>query len=101
MSNPTAEITKLMDTYKSKLSQRETAEEMNRNTQHLYMYDYVYLVCKVFLFIILALVYYLWVGKKEVTGAYETTKEAVKETVVKAREKIKEITPVKATTSVS
>jgi len=94
MANPSAEITKLMDTYKTKMNQQETADEMNRNTQHLYVYDYIYLFCKVFLFIILGLMYYLWVGKKEVTDAYETTKEAVKETVVKANEKIKEYTPV-------
>ena len=94
MANASAEITKLMDNYKKKMSQQDTADEMNRNTQHLYVYDYIYLFCKVFLFIILGLMYYLWVGKKEVTDAYETTKEAVKVSVVKANEKIKEFTPV-------
>jgi hypothetical protein len=93
MANASAEITKLMDNYKKKMNQQETADEMNRNTQHLYVYDYIYLFCKVFLFIILGLMYYLWVGKKEVTDAYETTKEAVKVSVVKANEKIKELTP--------
>jgi hypothetical protein len=99
MANPSAEITKLMDTYKQKMIQQETADEMNRNTQHLYVYDYIYLFCKVFLFIILGLMYYLWVGKKEVADAYETTKEAVKVSVVKANEKIKEYTPIKQTQS--
>ena len=88
MSGTTSEqITKLMDTYKKKLDDQDTAEEMNRNTQHLFIYDYIYLFCKVILFIILALAYYLWVGKKEVEGAYETTKE----TVVKASEKINQL----------
>jgi hypothetical protein len=89
--NSTEEITKLMDTYKKKMSQQETAEEMNRNTQHLYLYDYIYLFCKIFLFIILGVMYYLWVGNKEVAEAYENTKETVKVSVAKATEKIKEI----------
>jgi len=38
-------------------------------------------------------VYYVWVGKKEVEGAYETTKAAVKETAMKASEKLKDIAP--------
>jgi hypothetical protein len=37
--------------------------------------------------------YYLWVGKKEVTEAYENTKDTVKETVVKANEKLKNFNP--------
>ena len=93
MANPNVEITNLMNNYKKKIEQQDTADELNRNTQHLYVYDYIYLFCKVFLFIILGVVYYLWVGKKEVTDAYETTKEAVKETAMKASEKMKEITP--------
>jgi len=92
-SNPNAEITNLMNHYKKNISQQETAEEMNRNTQHLYVYDYIYLICKVFLFIILGVVYYVWVGKKEVEDAYETTKAAVKETAMKASEKLKDIAP--------
>jgi flagellar basal body-associated protein FliL len=91
--NPNAEITNLMNHYKNNINQQETAEEMNRNTQHLYVYDYIYLICKVFLFIILGVVYYVWVGKKEVEGAYETTKAAVKETAMKASEKLKDIAP--------
>jgi hypothetical protein len=88
MSGTTSEqITKLMDTYKKKLDDQDTAEEMNRNTQHLFIYDYIYLFCKVILFIILGVAYYLWVGKKEVADAYETTKE----TVVKANEKINQL----------
>ena len=93
MANPNVEITNLMNNYKKKIEQQDTADELNRNTQHLYVYDYIYLFCKVFLFIILGVVYYLWVGKKEVTDAYETTKEAVKDTAMKASEKMKEITP--------
>jgi len=88
MSGTTSEqITKLMDTYKKKLDDQDTAEEMNRNTQHLFIYDYIYLFCKVILFIILGVAYYLWVWKKEVADAYETTKE----TVVKANEKINQL----------
>jgi hypothetical protein len=93
MANPNVEITNLMNNYKKKIEQQDTADELNRNTQHLYVYDYIYLFCKVFLFIILGVVYYLWVGKKEVTDAYETTKEAVKDTAMKASEKMKETTP--------
>ncbi len=92
-SDPNAEITKLMDNYKKNINQQDTADEMNRNTQHLYVYDYIYMICKLFLFIILGVVYYAWVGKKEVEGAYETTKAAVKETAMKASEKLKDIAP--------
>jgi len=92
MANSSDEITKLMDSYKTKISLQHTADEMNQNTQHLYMYDYIYLFCKTFLFIILAAMYYIWVGKKEVTDAYVNTKESVD----KVTDKIKEIPIVKA-----
>lgn len=88
-------ITKLMDTYKTRMNSQETADEMNQNTQHLYVYDYIYLLCKVFLFILLGLMYYIWVGKKEVTDAYENTKETVSEGIVKANQKIKELKEMK------
>jgi F0F1-type ATP synthase membrane subunit b/b' len=72
---------------------------MNRNTQHLYLYDYIYLFGKVFLFILLGLVYYLWVGKKEVTDAYDTTQTVIQETVNKANAKINELKEMKPVTS--
>jgi hypothetical protein len=99
MSNPTEEITKLMDTYKQRMSEQETADEMNRNTQHLYLYDYIYLFGKVLLFILLGLAYYLWVGKKEVTDAYDTTQTVIQETVNKANEKLREIKEINPVTS--
>jgi hypothetical protein len=92
MANSSDEITKLMNNYKTRLSMQDTADEMNQNTQHLYMYDYIYLLSKTILFIILAIMYYLWVGKKEVTDAYVNTKDSV----AKATEKIKEIPAIKA-----
>ena len=52
-SDPNAEITKLMDNYKKNINQQDTADEMNRNTQHLYVYDYIYMICKLFLFIMI------------------------------------------------
>jgi hypothetical protein len=84
-----------MDTYKTRMNSQETADEMNQNTQYLYVYDYIYLLCKVFLFILLGLMYYIWVGKKEVTDAYENTKETVSEGIVKANQKIKELKEMK------
>lgn len=92
MANTSNELMKIMDSYKTRLSMQQTADEMNQNTQHLYMYDYIYLFCKTFLFIILASMYYIWVGKKEVTDAYVNTKDSVD----KVTDKIKEIPIIKA-----
>jgi hypothetical protein len=41
----------------TQIDKNNSAEEMNKNTQSIYTNDLVYVICKVFLFVILGIVY--------------------------------------------
>jgi len=45
--------------YRDKIQKNLTAEELNKNSQSVYLYDLIYIICKVFLFVILGLSYVL------------------------------------------
>lgn len=42
-----------------------SAEELNKNTQSIYINDLVYVICKVFLFVILGIIYVLFFKNTE------------------------------------
>ena len=45
--------------YRDKIQKNKTSEELNNNSQSVYLYDLIYIICKVFLFIILGVSYVL------------------------------------------
>ena len=49
----------------SQIDKNNSAEEMNKNTQSIYTNDLVYVICKVFLFVILGIVYVLFFKNPE------------------------------------
>ena len=42
------------------IDKNNSAEELNKNTQSIYLNDLVYVVCKVFLFVVLGIIYVLF-----------------------------------------
>jgi hypothetical protein len=39
------------------INKNNSAEELNKNSQFIYVYDLVYVICKIFLFVILGIIY--------------------------------------------
>jgi hypothetical protein len=47
------------------LDKNISAEELNKNTQSIYLNDLVYVICKVFLFVVLGIIYVLYFKNTE------------------------------------
>ena len=41
----------------NRIDKNNSAEELNKNTQSIYVNDLVYVICKVFLFVVLGIIY--------------------------------------------
>lgn len=69
------------------IEKNNSAEELNKNTQSIYVYDFVYVICKVFLFIILGAIYALFFKNAETIK--DVIKDA-KDNMIVAKDKITE-----------
>ena len=49
----------------NQIDKNNSAEEMNKNTQSIYINDLVYVICKVFLFVVLGVIYVLYFKNTE------------------------------------
>ena len=49
----------------NQIEKNNSAEEMNKNTQSIYINDLVYVICKVFLFVVLGVIYVLYFKNTE------------------------------------
>jgi hypothetical protein len=88
------------------IEQNNSAEELNKNTQYVYVYDLVYVICKVFLFVILGIIYIMFFKNvetmKNVLGDAKDNIMAVKDKItdkIKPLMKEKEIKPIEVTNS--
>jgi hypothetical protein len=71
----------------NEIEKNNSAEEMNKNTQYVYVYDLVYVICKVFLFVILGIIYVMFFKNAE------TVKNVLgdaKDNIMSAKDKITE-----------
>lgn len=49
----------------NQIDKNNSAEEMNKNTQSIYINDLVYVICKVFLFVVLGVIYVFYFKNTE------------------------------------
>ena len=49
----------------NQIDKNNSAEEMNKNTQSIYTNDLVYVICKIFLFVVLGIIYVLYFKNTE------------------------------------
>jgi len=49
----------------NQIEKNNSAEELNKNTQSIYVLDLVYVVCKVFLFVVLGIIYVVFFKNAE------------------------------------
>jgi hypothetical protein len=81
------------------IDKNNSAEAMNKNTQSIYVNDLVYVVCKVFLFVILGIVYVVFFKNTEnmknvLMDAKNNIVEKIKAVKNKATEVKPEVKPV-------
>jgi len=81
------------------IDKNNSAEAMNKNTQSIYVNDLVYVVCKVFLFVILGIVYVVFFKNTEnmknvLIDAKNNIVEKIKAVKNKATEVKPEVKPV-------
>jgi hypothetical protein len=69
------------------IEQNNSAEEMNKNTQYIYVYDLVYVICKVFLFVILGIIYVMFFKNAE---TMKNVLGDAKDNIMAAKDKISE-----------
>ena len=79
----------------SQIDKNNSAEEMNKNTQSIYVNDLVYVVCKVFLFVILGIVYVVFFKNTEnMKNILIDAKNNIVEKIKAVKNKATEIKPV-------
>ena len=49
----------------NQIDKNNSAEELNKNTQSIYLNDLVYVVCKIFLFVVLGIIYVVFFKNAE------------------------------------
>jgi hypothetical protein len=69
------------------IEQNNRAEELNKNTQYVYVYDLVYVICKVFLFVILGIIYMMFFKNAE---TMKNVLGDAKDNIIAAKDKITE-----------
>jgi len=69
------------------IDENNSAEEMNKNTQYIYVYDLVYVICKVFLFVILGIIYVMFFKNAE---TMKNVLGDAKDNIMAAKDKITE-----------
>jgi len=69
------------------IDENNSAEEMNKNTQSIYVYDLVYVICKVFLFVILGIIYVMFFKNAE---TMKSVLGDAKDNIMAAKDKITE-----------
>jgi len=69
------------------IEENNSAEEMNKNTQYIYVYDLVYVICKVFLFVILGIIYFMFFKNAE---TMKNVLGDAKDNLMAAKDKISE-----------
>jgi len=77
------------------IDKNNSAEEMNKNTQSIYVNDLVYVVCKVFLFVILGIVYVVFFKNTEnMKNVLIDAKNNIVEKIKAVKNKATEVKPV-------
>ena len=71
----------------NEIQKNNSAEELNKNSQSIYVYDLVYVSCKIFLFLILGAIYVLFFKNAETIKDVLTD---AKDNLMVAKDKIKE-----------
>ena len=69
------------------IDENNSAEELNKNTQYIYIYDLVYVICKVFLFVILGIIYVMFFKNAE---TIKSVLGDAKDNIMAAKDKISE-----------
>ena len=71
-------MTNLFDNYDNELQKNETANELNEQSKYLYISNLMYLIFKIFLFVILGYFYLIYIKKPEVVTSIKETIETIK-----------------------
>ena len=69
------------------VEQNNSAEELNKNTKSIYVHDLVYVICKVFLFVILGIIYVMFFKNAE---TMKNVLSDAKDNIMVAKDKITE-----------
>jgi antitoxin component of MazEF toxin-antitoxin module len=81
----------------NQIDKNNSAEAMNKNTQSIYVNDLVYVVCKVFLFVILGIVYVVFFKNPEnMKNVLMEAKDNIVEKIKAVKNKAIEVKPVEA-----
>jgi hypothetical protein len=79
----------------NQIDKNNSAEEMNKSTQSIYVNDLVYVVCKVFLFVILGIIYVVFFKNTEnMKNVLIDAKNNIVEKIKAVKNKATEIKPV-------
>lgn len=80
----------------NQIEKNNSAEEMNKNTQSIYINDLVYVICKVFLFVVLGIIYVLYFKNTEnMKNVLVDAKNNIVEKIKAVKDKAVEVKPVK------
>jgi hypothetical protein len=81
----------------NQIDKNNSAEAMNKNTQSIYVNDLVYVVCKVFLFVILGIVYVVFFKNPEnMKNVLMEAKDNIVEKIKAVKNKAIEVKPIEA-----
>lgn len=79
----------------NQIDKNNSAEEMNKNTQSIYINDLVYVICKVFLFVVLGIIYVLYFKNTEnMKNVLLDAKNNIVEKIKTVKNKAVEVKPV-------
>jgi hypothetical protein len=79
----------------TQIDKNNSAEEMNKNTQSIYTNDLVYVICKVFLFVILGIVYVVFFkNPQNMKNVLMEAKDNIVEKIKAVKNKAIEVKPV-------
>jgi len=78
----------------NQIEKNNSAEEMNKNTQSIYINDLVYVICKVFLFVVLGVIYVLYFKNTEnMKNVLVDAKNNIVEKIKAVKNKAVEVNP--------
>ena len=78
----------------NQIEKNNSAEEMNKNTQSIYINDLVYVICKVFLFVVLGVIYVLYFKNTEnMKNVLVDAKNNIVEKIKAVKDKAVEVKP--------